>query len=104
MTKEQKKTIDAATKYSTFISKITNPLALRFYLTFYSGKKDKGQDPAPMFRYFTYFCNSLFGINIPINDKNQKEFLAKTDLDSSLIVDLGEVNNFFNTYVDNTTH
>ena len=100
MSKEEAKAITAAEKYSTFISKITNPMAMRFFLTFYSGKKDKGYDPSPMFRFFCYFCSILFGINIPMTNANLKEFVSKTDLDSSLSVELTELNNFFDTYID----
>jgi hypothetical protein len=98
--KELQKTMDAATKYKTYLAGITNPEAKKFFLTFYSGSDKKGYDPQPMFTYFSIYINHVFGFRIPESNENYKEFCSKADSDGSLAVDLGELSAFFNQYVD----
>jgi hypothetical protein len=102
LSKEQKKIIDGAKKYHDYIKGVTNPFAIRFLLTFLSGQTKKGYDPAVLFTYFIIFVENVFPqhFRIPETNANLKEFSTKTDVDSNLQVDLGELSSFFTSYVN----
>jgi hypothetical protein len=98
--KELTKSVDKAKKYVTYLNNITNPHAKDFFLTYYSGLDKKGYDPQPMFTYFITYITTNFGFTIPETNENYKEFCQMADSDGSLAVDLGELTNFFNNYVN----
>ena len=53
-----------------------------------------------MFSNFINFVDNVCGIKIEESNDNRKEFLVKIDKDKSLTVDFGELNDFFDEYVD----
>jgi hypothetical protein len=99
-TKELTKSVDKAKKYETYLSKIQNPAAKDFFLTYYSGQDKKGYDPQPMFTYFITYIAKNFGFNIQENNENYKEFCQKADADGSLQVDLEELTSFFEKHLN----
>ena len=52
-----------------------------------------------MFVQFLNFVENTTGIAIGETNENQKEFQMVVDEDSTLAVDLGELNAFFDNYV-----
>jgi hypothetical protein len=53
-----------------------------------------------MFVVFLNYIENTTGIKIPENNENQKEFQMVVDEDSTLAVDLGEINTFFENYIN----
>ena len=98
--KELEKIKTYQVKYAEFTKTITNPEARRFFLTYYSGELKNKVDFAEMFSNFINFVENVCGIKIEETNENRKEFLIKIDKDKSLTVDFGELNDFFNEYVD----
>lgn len=80
---------------------LSNPEAKRFFVTYFSAPTlKKGYPPDVMFTFFINFVDNLTGIKIPETLENQKEFVTLMDQDGSLQADFGEINEFFDKYVD----
>lgn len=79
---------------------ISNSEARRFFLTYYSGETKAKVEFSEMFSNFINFVENVCGIKIEESNENRKEFLVKIDKDKSLTVDFGELNDFFNQYVN----
>jgi hypothetical protein len=79
---------------------LTNNEARRYYLTYYSGVNKKNIDFAAVFSTFVNYIKNVTHFNIEEKDDNRKEFLTKIDDNKNLAVELNELNEFFNDYIN----